>query len=246
MTTTFQADGTLGRCAVWTGESEAPWSNPTGNLDKIKLHSDLDNAGIVSTRTGTIQAFNFASAKTNLFAHGLSYAPLILGFVTISGRRVPINQSILIQGTSANQNMALSFGSDQAYVFCNRIRLAIGVGVATVNVPYEIYVFDVGVTSGGAFRRPTFYAGISFDAGGETLIGRMSSRRRYLHKISSGRLALPRGKTIDAKIGRIDSTMGVGVRQSINGYVCQRLSTAQAGQPGNAATFTAATNAVDI
>lgn len=245
--TICQGDGVLGRFAVWTGTDDAPWTAPLANLSRVKIHSDLDNAGIVSTRTGTISDTSVnlqLTPKRTLFAHGLSYAPLILGFVTVGGINVPINQGVLVP-CGAGQ-FSLTFGVDQTNVMANFMIL--NQGIATLSIPYTIFVFDVGVNAAGAFVRPPKINGIDHNVvSGETRFGYQSSKKRYLHKLSTGRVALPRGRTISTGVGAVSAgSAGVGFRQSINGHINQRNATAFSIFTGNNAAFNAVSDKVDI
>jgi hypothetical protein len=246
--TICQGDGVLGRFAVWIGTDDAPWSAPLSNINRIKIHSDLDNAGVISVRTGTFtdSSTNIQLApKRTLFAHGLSYVPMLLGFVSVGSVNVPINQGVVIPyGTGS---FSMTIGADATNVMVNFIKLVSG-GVANVSIPYTIFVFDVGVNSSGAFVRPTKINGLDHNVvSGETRFGYMSSKKRYIHKVATGRLALPRGRTISTGIGAVsDGHAGLGFRQSINGRVSQRHAQSFGSYTGELTTFTAVSDKVDI
>lgn len=242
-----QGDGVLGRFAVWTGTDDEPWSNPTAHFDRIKIHSDLDNAGIVETRTGTLPNVALSEQQTILFAHGLDYIPHIRGYLTINGNTVPINQGVLVPiGTGGI--ISVTFGVNATNVVMNILNLVTGVGVTAPTITYVIYIFDVGVNSNGTFRRPAKFPGIDFDQVSGISVGYISSSRRYFYKTPTGPLPLPNGRTISSGIGgRVGAnTVGFGVRQSINGHVVQRNVTGFGIFAGNNATFNADVTKVDI
>lgn len=242
-----QGDGTLGRFAVWTDGNDAPWSNPTGNANRVKIHSDLDNAGVIlPIRTGTLPNVGTNSDSLNLFAHGQSYAPLILGFLTIGGKAVPINQGVLVPVGSGGVK-SVTFGVNQTHVVMNIISFIVGSGTSAPTITYQILVFDVGVNANGTFRRPAKYPGVIFE-NGVFRCGYISSDRRYLHKISSGQIPLPNGRTISTGVGRTPgaNTVGIGFRQSINGHIVQRNATGFGPFAANNSTFNAATTKVAI
>lgn len=240
-----QGDGVLGRFAVWTNGNDAPWTNPQGNANRVKIHSDLDNAGVIlPIRTGTLPNVGSNSGSIDLFAHGQSYAPMILGAVVVNGFNVPINQGVLVPIGSGGVK-SITFGVNQTHVVLNIINFVVGVGITAPTITYEILVFDVGVNADGTFRRPERLPGIGFD-GDVFRCGYISSDRRYLHKTELGTIALPNGRTISTGVGRTPgaSTVGIGFRQSINGHIVQRNATGFGPFAANSPTFNASTTKV--
>ena len=234
MTTTFMADGILGRAAVWTGNDDAPWSSPNSHINRVKIHSDLEMTGVVSVRTGSINLYTLPVGPTTLLAHGLGYAPLALGWLTINGNVVPLVGSVTV--SFGNDNFkSFTLGSNQTSIVLNSMFLKAGNG-SNLIANYTIYLFDVGVMPSGGFRRPEKVRGLEFDAVNGTRVGYIDSNKRYLHKVSTGGLPVPRGKTISTGVG-INPLPGrymtVGFRQSVNGYVCQRTATPVGSFSGN-------------
>lgn len=238
----------LGRFAVYTGADDAPWSNPYGNISRIKIHSDMDSAGIIDIKTGSVAVENINGAST-LFTHNLGYSPMLLGFWTIDGVNVPINMTLIVS-SGYDSSKGITIGCDATNVIINSLPLGPYYGAVSKTISYTIYVFDVGVSPAGAFVRPVKASGIKIgSASVGTLIGYISSKKRYLYKLASGVLPLPRGRTIFPGVGKRTTSpqyAGVGFRQSINGYVVNRNVTAVGALLGNDGTSNATINKLSI
>lgn len=95
----FNATGSPGRVAIYTNGSDAPMTNPLGNLSRTKFHSDLDYIPFVPARTinATLTTPVSVASRTrtiNLGAHGQAGIPFVFGYVVISGEKVPLCGSV--------------------------------------------------------------------------------------------------------------------------------------------------------
>ncbi|WP_072389903.1 hypothetical protein [Hyphomicrobium sp. CS1GBMeth3] len=114
---TLRGRGSDGRVAIWTGEDDDPFNDPLDHLSRVKYHSELGYPKVISEWTGNV---NFTARTSwnpgdggavngwrtsdsvrvvthNLFAHGLSGQPWVLGSVNIGGVDVAFTGSVPVQ-----------------------------------------------------------------------------------------------------------------------------------------------------
>lgn len=114
---TLRGRGSDGRVAIWTGEDDAPFHTPLDHLDRVKFHSHLDYPKVIqewsdnvtfSARTTWNPSIptpvnrwstseNTRVVTHNLFVHGRSGQPWVLGSVKIGGEDVAFTGSVPVQ-----------------------------------------------------------------------------------------------------------------------------------------------------
>lgn len=151
------------RFAIYTGNDDAPLTNPLGNLPRVKWHGDFPYVGAEPVRVVTtdVNPRNWSGKGVNpkaLFAHGKSFRPLVFGSVTIGGERVPIMGNFLakVQATY----LSLFVYTTTTHVMLDwDARLTLPISTAALSGRFEIYVCNMGLTSGGSPVFPPEYAG---------------------------------------------------------------------------------------
>jgi hypothetical protein len=174
-----------GKVAIYTGDDDAPFSNPLGNLPRVLFHSDLQYPAIVSERSGTLSlpgrgGNSIGWAAHNLFAHGRTGTPLVLGYVVIGGLRQRIAGSVPIQGNSRGWARWLSVGADTTNVKMAEFWAAGGSGggaYGAISLAWRVFVLETTfeatpeLTDEAVYIDPT-----DFRAGR----GKFDARKRYL------------------------------------------------------------------
>jgi hypothetical protein len=237
MATHLGIDAPTGRIAVWTGNPDVgPLLSPASYPTRVKFNSALDNLGFVGTpKTGRVTVVPGAR-KTTLFAHRLGYRPLLMGTLTVAGKAVPINGSVPLR--LGKFWHILTIGADATNVYLNVTYS----GNDSVNEPasatssavsYSIYLSTYGVTSAGALRRPPYFNGVDINAGASTpyiKAGYFSTEWRYVRRLTSGAIKIPRGRTMVFAVGGRPGSggfiknMAVGFRYAVNGYVAEYVT----------------------
>ncbi len=244
MTMRFKCDGTTGRTAIYdTSNGDDPFDNPQDNVGLLRFHSDLW-APAVAIHSATITLPNrrptgsayrsSGDAQHILFAHGLGGTPLVKGYVTIGGIRVPMSGSIPILDSAsptAGVGRFISLGADATYVFVLEkyvYGIAAGSPSTAITLTFTIYVTDVILDGSGEQTQPNEAITVSwsttqFKAGR----GRVNSEKRYLRATSvSPEFHFPTGETIKITTrtthtgyGSDRNTISPTWRYSVNGYV---------------------------
>jgi hypothetical protein len=178
MTAVFYADPN--RVAIYTGSiDQALEQDPLVDITRIKFHSDLPYVQIADTVDGMLNlpygngtyypAATGHGVKTNLFAHGLGYTPLVFGtlfdvaFQNPNGSGQIITRDVPFSGTVVIDNYwfaypsqlfqsgrLLELGADATHVFvwdrpCSTTSSGIG-GDAFNYPPARSYAYRIHVT----------------------------------------------------------------------------------------------------
>lgn len=225
MTMRFRCDGTTGRTAIYdTSNGDAPFTDPLSNVSLLRFHSDLWSPAVdmhtpVSLTFPFRQLEDLTTYDHVIFAHGKSGIPLIKGYVVIDGVHVPLTGSIPIQTTAVGFGRILSVGADATNVFVTELVMAQYTSVASVTLPFSVYVTDVLLDteetrpneSVAYYQSPTL-----FKAGR----GRISTAKRYLRATSTAPdFHFPTGQTVNIENKTTRYTKSPLWRYSVNGYV---------------------------
>lgn len=187
------AAGAAGLYSVPTVDSadDAPLTDPLSNLSRVVWHPALRYPGRVRVQTGSITLGSTSRTLHTLFAHGMSYKPLIKGTLTINGvavpwcGSVPMAQGVVGAGTVSGQTgqptaaMAwLTLGADETNVYA--FELTSGFRAASPTITYTVHVFD------RAFETPLPNSGPTrlSVTGGEVVLqspkGSFTTAKRYM------------------------------------------------------------------
>lgn len=182
----FRASAADGAVAIWTGADDAPFLDPLNNMSRVLFHSLLRYPAIVAEASGTLSlpargANTIGVAGYNLFAHGRSGTPLVLGYVVIGGQRRRIAGSYPLQRQSRGWARWLSIGADATYVRMAETwtapNPAAGGGYGATSVSWRVFVLETTFESTPADTAEAVYiSGTDFRAGR----GRFDARKRYL------------------------------------------------------------------
>lgn len=98
----MKADST-GKVAIYdeAGVGDAPFTDPMGNLSRVRFHSDLLMPAVLSTATYTVTlpsmgVDTFRDAVQTLSAHGLSGTPMVMGRIQNGSGWIPLNGSVML------------------------------------------------------------------------------------------------------------------------------------------------------
>lgn len=215
---TLDLHGAINKYAVYNGASDAPLTNPLGNLGALLWHSDLPFVGARQTVTGSINldptTSGWVGTKTTvvngagvtstiytypytrtLLTHGQSYAPYFLGYISIGGVEVPLNGSFL-------------YGYHEYNVYSDATGINITCSAAlrrsfnySLSCSFVLRVLNAGTTSSGAAVLPAFFNG--FDATDTRMrCGYFDTNNLYLIKATTGDMRFHQGRTIDVQIAQ--------------------------------------------
>lgn len=220
MSATFVADKVKNIVAIYTGgEDEAIEDAPLSHMDKVIFHSDLPYVEAVdivsgSTSNPTASSTNYGLVSTvNLFAHGKSYTPLVLGFLKniydIDGNvwsKVPAMGSVPNwkedpQPRSNYYQVGLtSIFADDTYV--KAITFFWDEGSLTElygTLEWEVHVTNVAL-EGSTINPPASSELILIDDNEITVAGKFSSESaHYSTGGSAGKVFLPNCQTLNAE-----------------------------------------------
>lgn len=257
MTMRLKADGTTGRVAIYdTSAGDAPFSSPLGNVSRLRFHSDLWSPAITVASPVSVAfpdrrpAAGYRSqgnVQHVLFAHGLAGTPMIKGYVTIGGVRVPLTGTIPLQIDDHGLGRFLSVGADATNVFVLE-KWVFNTGTANpITLTFQIYVTDVILDGSGQQTQPNDPVTLSwtptlFTAGR----GRIRSDKRYFRANAPGPdFVFPTGETISLVKRTTNKTVSPFWRYAVNGYV-QEQTVGDDNTAAAAQTFAATTQGVSL
>jgi hypothetical protein len=225
MATWFDLDGAAGRAAVYISSgSDAPLTDPLGNLSNVKFHTSLAYPYLVYSVTGSITlpavAANVTdySVRNTLFSHGVGSLPLIEGRITSGlSRVVRLNGSVPVQvGTVVNGPQfprVVHLGADSTYVYLSEYgSTEENGGWDAITLGWRVDVMSVASGYGtGVDITSTYFVCGPFD-----------SRRRYMRAdVSGADQPMTHAVTLDMAI---PSAEQVHWRYAVAGYVQNRGS----------------------
>lgn len=159
MTMRLKADGTSGTVAVYdyTAGNDNPFSNPLGDIPRLRFHSGLLYPAIVSTVTGSISLPAVSANTTDrnvrhtLFAHGRGGIPYVEGAITSGlSRVVGLCGSVPVQtgdSTGAAFPRVVHLGADATNVYLNEYGSTHETfGWSALTLGWTVYVTDVLVS----------------------------------------------------------------------------------------------------
>jgi hypothetical protein len=212
-----------GKLAIYTGSDDAPFSDPAGNLSRVLFHSDLNYPAILYEVSGTLglpaRGANSAGTQSfNLFAHGRSGSPLVIGYATLGGQRIHLCGSVPVQFTSRGWGRWIALGADGSNVkIVDQWFAQSNAAFGGVSIPWKVYVLatnfdaDPDLNSEALHVTPT-----EFRAGG----GKFDARNRYLRNGNTLQtFPLVRGgRTILTGMARPSNFNIVTITYSLAGY----------------------------
>jgi hypothetical protein len=151
MTMTMKIDGIAGKAAIYTGNDDAPLTDPRNNLARLKFHSDLAYPSIIAEYTGSLTmgatTTNARRLVTNrVRAHGRPGIPWVLGSFTVGGLAisacgtVPVQQDINAYGFA--RWLALGADGTDIIIYENAIGYA-GQQLTPITIQWRALVTDV-------------------------------------------------------------------------------------------------------
>lgn len=143
------ADGVSGRVAIH--DPTADLENPLTSSAAIYFHSDLEYLKIVATINGTHSlptrtysssdsSSSYGSVITNIYTHGLSYTPLVLGYN--SSNNQPLVGDTLIQSGGTCNIRSILVGADDTYVYIRELYLNKDTTYTSMTLSYTIHLFN--------------------------------------------------------------------------------------------------------
>jgi hypothetical protein len=158
MPTWYDVDGSDGgHIAIYTGNDDAPMSNPSAYIGtRTKFSTKFNYIPFVPAKriTATISVPETVSYSgrgdpmqriINLGAHGMPGVPFIRGFATIAGVIRPICGSIPLRESGSSGSGAQIFwtlGVDATNVFIDERRAYPDLVVTYPSVPVEVFISD--------------------------------------------------------------------------------------------------------
>lgn len=131
MATVFQAQS--GTVAIWTGEQDdLPFSNPLGNLGRVKFHSSLDYPKIIDVKSFTLNLPAIPTsgsgqggggrngmrvASYTLGAHGRPGIPFVVATIGVGGTVVAFTGSVPVHKTAGASTTSYPFARFVAFGF---------------------------------------------------------------------------------------------------------------------------------
>lgn len=149
-----------GKFAIWDGETDdLPFTDPIGNISRVKFHSDLPYIKTLYRRVETLNLpsrsnFQMTTASYTLFAHGQSGYPLVLGSVPVNGVEVGFSGSVPVQMgyvvgsvTPGFYGRWLALGADDTNVYIHEYTVARWSSASheiydALSLPITVYVTD--------------------------------------------------------------------------------------------------------
>lgn len=175
-----------GKVGIYTGADDAPFNDPLGNLSRVLFHSDLNYPAIVREVSGTLTlpargANSGGWTAHNLFPHGRSGTPLVLGYIVMGSLRQRIAGSVPVQGNAYGWARWLSIGADTTNVKMAESWFNGGPGggspYGAISVAWRVFVLETTFESNPALTDEALYISpTDFRAGR----GKFNARNRYL------------------------------------------------------------------
>lgn len=263
MTMKLKVDGTTGKTAIYdTSNGDAPYTSPLSNVSLLRFHSDLWSPA-VTIQSATITLPNrrpsgsayrsSGDAQHTLFAHGKGGTPLVKGYVTIGGYKVPLTGSIPLMDAADSDSGVGRFicvGADATNVFVLEkwvYGTVAGNPSTATTLTFVIYVTDVILDGSGAQTQPNEAVTVSWSASQfKAGRGRVNSANKYLRATSTApEFHFPTGETISVvkRTTAGGKTISPTWRYSVNGYV-QEQTLGDDLQSFSAQSFTAGVQGV--
>lgn len=159
-----------GVVAIYENSNDAPFSNPLGNLSRVKFHSGLDYINVVSIRNYTLSLPAIGvngsgqgtggrrGLRTNLYtlgAHGRSGIPFVIGQLTVNGVRVicggsvPVAKDASYLGLPDWYSRFVAIGADATNITAYEYSVQPGYNGgqwmprAARNIPVTVYITDL-------------------------------------------------------------------------------------------------------
>lgn len=219
--TVFRADLPNDRVSIYTGSrTPAVESNPLGHMDRVIFHSDLPYLSAVQKVTGeklisSPSVTDWAYYSTvNLFAHGLSYTPMVLPLMhniydyngafwpTVPGnlgvpnwRSSPRN-FFNPPAAQANGQVGLTtIYANNTHVVAKTFFNAEAGSIITYNLKFTVYVTNVALE--GEVNPPTSSGLIRVTPDEVTIAGKFSSNAIHFSESGPGdKVYFPMGATL--------------------------------------------------
>ncbi|CTQ53534.1 hypothetical protein LP7551_02058 [Roseibium album] len=217
----FVADGSKGIVAVYTGaQSNTVEDDPLNHMDRVIFHSDLPYVDAVQTVTGETMIPAPSNTQwayyssVNLFAHGLSYTPLVIPLAhdvydyngglwsTIPAnlafpnwRVSPLNY-FNPPAAQADGQVGLTniFANDTHVVATTMFNKSFG-SIRRYNLKFTVHVTNVALS--GTVNPPTSSDLILMDEDEVTIAGKFSSKDTHLSESGPGdEVYFPMGGTL--------------------------------------------------
>jgi hypothetical protein len=149
MSKKLYANGNTG--AVSISDGDANTVSPLTNLNKIYFHSDLSYLAVSSIKTGTLSLASrtasssdassaYGSTVHNLGAHGLSFKPMLFGYLS-SGEQ-PILGDVVVQASGNASIRTVTLGTDATNIYAREIYLNKDVSFAALSLAYKIIILN--------------------------------------------------------------------------------------------------------
>lgn len=238
----LKADGATGKVAIYTVEDtaidDAPFTAPLSNLSRVEFHSDLDYVRVNSVQTGTLNLPSRAkgfpvTARHNLFAHGLGYQPMVMGYAELdSTYTLSLLGSVILYGSNdfftvgSNPGAdgwfrSVQLGADTTYVYLHEYSLLPRSGTTRPDFPAQTLDWTVMVTSRNmdsstgndntASHPSNLYISPSRVVFGR---GKFDTDYRHIKKSASGF-----GVYIDTSVSLYRIGVAIGLAMNADGYV---------------------------
>lgn len=237
----LKADGTTGKCAIYTVDDlaidDAPFTAPLSNISRVEFHSDLDYLAVqpisgnyVTTGTLLLPPRSGTTPSTtthNLFAHGLGYQPLVLGYIQFEGYNTPLLGTTPIYAGSdwpsfgAILLRTLQLGADATNVFVHEYVMRIDTAAVTmpaVSLPWSVMVTTRNLDSTTGNNNTVSHGSNLYISPTRVVFGqgKFDTNNRHIKKVSSGGFPVTIGKTIEVQqVGGLDPA--INFRWSVNG-----------------------------
>lgn len=204
---TLDLHGAINKYAVYNGASDAPLTDPMNNLGNLLWHSDLPYIGAQQTVIGTLNldpttsgwvGTNYSGTISypytyTLATHGLAFTPYFLGYIEVSGVKLPLNGSFVygyniynVHSDETGIKIVVDYGALLSFAY-------------NVVCPFSLRILNAGTDAGGGTVFPALYNG--FEATTDRLrCGYFDTNNRYVIKDVAGDIRFHTGNTIDVQI----------------------------------------------
>lgn len=222
------------------------------NFPRVKLNTALDMLGFRPVQVSGSITFNSNTwtVPRVIYSHNLGYAPILWGWVTVGTNKVPIRGGVIISESNGTV-CQYSFASTVNDVVLQRHVLVSVIGQHSVTINYNLILANYGITSTGTAWKPPFSNSVDIQSGASGYVKSGyfdTSAYNYAYINSAADMVLTTGRTIDVSVGQTPNKyLGVGLRQSVAGYVAGRATTfVNATYPGTNTAFAASYSRVSV